>query len=64
MRRMNITAKIWLSVGVFALGFVLSTTIGQIQGLLDGAGTGRRRRPRYFRRPKSRRTRRRRLSAC
>ncbi len=34
MRRMNITAKIWLSVGVFALGFVLSTTLGQIQGLL------------------------------
>src|SRR5580704_7475540 len=34
MRRMNITAKIWLSVGVFALGFVLSTTQGQIQGLL------------------------------
>ncbi len=34
MRRMNITAKIWLSVGVFALGFVSSTTLGQIQGLL------------------------------
>ena len=34
MRRMNITTKIWLSVGVFALGFVLSTTLGQIQGLL------------------------------
>jgi methyl-accepting chemotaxis protein len=34
MRGMNITAKIWLSVGVFALGFVLSTTLGQIQGLL------------------------------
>src|SRR5580658_1863727 len=34
MRRMNITAKIWLSVGVFALGFVLSTSLGQIQGLL------------------------------
>lgn len=34
MRRMNITAKIWLSVGVFALGFVLATTLGQIQGLL------------------------------
>ena len=31
---MNITAKIWLSVGVFALGFVSSTTLGQIQGLL------------------------------
>lgn len=34
MRRMNITIKIWLSVGVFALGFVLSTTLGQIQGLV------------------------------
>jgi hypothetical protein len=34
MGRMNITAKIWLSVGVFALGFVLSTTLGQIQGVL------------------------------
>jgi methyl-accepting chemotaxis protein len=32
--RMTITAKIWLSVGVFALGFVLSTTLGQIEGLL------------------------------
>src|SRR5271170_2189486 len=31
---MNITSKIWLSVGVFALGFVLSTTLGQIQGVL------------------------------
>src|SRR5579859_3744552 len=34
MRRINITAKIWLSVGVFALGFVLSTTLNQVQGLL------------------------------
>jgi len=34
MRRMNITAKIWLSVGVFALGFVLSISLGQFQGLL------------------------------
>lgn len=34
MRRMNITVKIWLSVGVFALGFILATTLGQIQGLL------------------------------
>jgi hypothetical protein len=34
MRRMNITAKIWLSVGVFALGFVLSTSLGQLEGLL------------------------------
>ena len=34
MRRMNMTAKIWLSVGVFALGFILSIILGQIQGLL------------------------------
>lgn len=34
MRRLNITAKIWLSVGVFALGFVLSTSLGQVQGTL------------------------------
>lgn len=33
MRRLNITAKIWLSVGVFALGFVLSISLGQLQGL-------------------------------
>jgi len=32
MRRLNITAKIWLSVGVFILGYVLSTALGQIQG--------------------------------
>src|SRR5581483_9933351 len=31
-RRMNITAKIWMSVGVFALGFVLSISLGQVQG--------------------------------
>lgn len=32
MSRMNITAKIWLSVGVFILGYVLSTALTQIQG--------------------------------
>jgi methylphosphotriester-DNA--protein-cysteine methyltransferase len=31
---MNITAKIWLSVGVFGLGYIVSTSLGQIQGLL------------------------------
>ena len=31
MRRLNITAKIWLSVGVFILGYVLSTGLGQFQ---------------------------------
>ena len=32
MNRLNITAKIWLSVGVFILGSVLSTGLSQIQG--------------------------------
>jgi methyl-accepting chemotaxis protein len=32
MHRLNITAKIWLSVGVFILGYVLSTGLSQIQG--------------------------------
>ena len=32
MRQFNITAKIWLSVGVFILGYVLSTALSQIQG--------------------------------
>src|ERR1019366_6092339 len=31
MHRLNITAKIWLSVGVFILGYVLSTALSQIQ---------------------------------
>ena len=33
MARLNITAKIWLSIGVFVLGFVISTILGQVQGL-------------------------------
>jgi hypothetical protein len=32
MHRLNITAKIWLSVGVFILGNVFSTGLSQIQG--------------------------------
>jgi methyl-accepting chemotaxis protein len=32
MKRLNITAKIWLSIGVFVLGFVVSTALGQFQG--------------------------------
>ena len=32
MRRLNITAKIWLSVGVFILGYVISTALSQSQG--------------------------------
>jgi methyl-accepting chemotaxis protein len=32
MNRVSITTKIWLSIGVFVLGFVLATALGQIQG--------------------------------
>jgi methyl-accepting chemotaxis protein len=32
MRRLNITAKIWLSVGVFILGYVISTALNEFQG--------------------------------
>jgi methyl-accepting chemotaxis protein len=32
VHRLNITAKIWLSVGVFILGYMLSTALSQIQG--------------------------------
>src|SRR6185436_15331740 len=32
MTRLNITAKIWFSVGVFILGYVLSVAMSQIQG--------------------------------
>ena len=31
MHRLSITAKIWLSVGVFILGYVLSVALGQVQ---------------------------------
>ncbi len=31
MHRLNITAKIWLSIGVFILGYVISTTLSQMQ---------------------------------
>jgi methyl-accepting chemotaxis protein len=31
MNRLNITAKIWLSIGVFVAGFVVATALGQIQ---------------------------------
>ncbi len=33
MSRLNITAKIWLSIGVFVAGYILSTFLVQIQGL-------------------------------
>jgi len=37
MPKMNITAKIWLSIGIFVLGFVLATALGQVQGKLAEA---------------------------
>jgi methyl-accepting chemotaxis protein len=33
MKRLNITAKIWLSIGVFVLGFVVATVLGYVQGI-------------------------------
>src|SRR5215471_15576601 len=33
MKHLNMTAKIWLSIGVFVLGYLVSTTLGQVQGL-------------------------------
>jgi methyl-accepting chemotaxis protein len=33
MKRLNITAKIWLSIGIFVLGFVIATVLGHMQGL-------------------------------
>ncbi len=33
MGRLNFTAKIWLSIGIVVLGYVISTTLGQVQGL-------------------------------
>jgi methyl-accepting chemotaxis protein len=33
VKRINITAKIWLSIGFFVLGSILITILGQIQGL-------------------------------
>src|SRR5687768_4737192 len=33
MRRLSITTKIWLSIGIFVVGFALSTALQQIEGL-------------------------------
>jgi hypothetical protein len=33
MKRLNITAKIWLSVGIFVLGYVIAVALGQLEGL-------------------------------
>jgi methyl-accepting chemotaxis protein len=37
MSRLNITTKIWLSIGVFVLGFVFSTILGQVQSRVSEA---------------------------
>jgi two-component system, sensor histidine kinase and response regulator len=33
MARLSITAKIWLSIGIFIVGFMLSTALGQVEGI-------------------------------
>jgi len=33
MRRLSITTKIWLSIGIFVVGFLFSTALQQVQGL-------------------------------
>src|SRR6185312_14385350 len=33
MKRLTITTKIWLSIGIFVLGFILSTILVQVQGV-------------------------------
>src|SRR5579871_5006863 len=33
MARLNIAAKIWLSIGIFILGFIVFTMLSQLQGL-------------------------------
>src|SRR5688572_26112667 len=33
MARLNITAKIWLSIGIFAVGFMLSTIVVHVESL-------------------------------
>src|SRR5687768_12688614 len=33
MGRVNITTKIWLSIGIFVLGFLISTAVQQVEGV-------------------------------
>ena len=33
MGRLSITTKIWLSIGIFVVGFLLSTALQQVEGL-------------------------------
>ena len=38
MRQLSITAKIWLSIGIFLVGFTLSTALQQVEGLQTERG--------------------------
>ena len=33
MGRLSITSKIWLSIGIFVVGFLVSTSLQQVEGL-------------------------------
>src|SRR2546430_12111716 len=33
MKHLTVTAKIWLSIGIFVLGFILTTVLVQVQGV-------------------------------
>jgi hypothetical protein len=35
MKQLTITAKIWLSIGIFVLGFILSTVLVEVQGMSE-----------------------------
>src|SRR5690349_10111961 len=38
MRKIGLTGRIWLSLGVFVLGYLFSVTVAQVQGLRAEAG--------------------------
>src|ERR1700733_344104 len=38
MARLSITAKIWLSIGIFIVGFMLSTALEQVEGIKSENG--------------------------
>jgi hypothetical protein len=42
MGRLSITTKIWLSIGIFVVGFLLSTAFQQVEGLKIEEGPSRR----------------------
>ena len=41
MRRIGLTGRIWLSLGVFVLGYLLSVAVAQVQGLHSEGGLRR-----------------------